>query len=143
MINKIYQQIILDYSRDKSNKKEISANYIERGHNPNCGDDITILVKEENGIFKDVSFLGEGCAISTASTNILISMIKGEKIEKIDEIINEFFEMMRKENIEENEYDNLNDAKLLHLTHNMPARIKCATLPWHSIKIIIEKIKGE
>ena len=79
-LERIYQQTILDYNNRKDLKKELDdPTYIERGHNPNCGDDLTLEVRlSEDKIVEDASFLGNGCAISTASTAMLIDMIKGK-----------------------------------------------------------------
>lgn len=137
-IDKFYHDIILENSKDKSNKKDIEdATDIERGHNPSCGDDISIIIKKDNKI-SDISYLGEGCAISTASANMMINLVKGKTIEEAKKIVDVFFEMIKNEKNIEN-IDVLGDAVVLHLTHNMPARIKCATLPWHALKILLEK----
>ena len=79
-LDRIYQQTILDYNNRKDLKKELeNPTYVERGHNPNCGDDLTLEVKiNKKGIIEDASFLGNGCAISTASTAMLIEVIKGK-----------------------------------------------------------------
>lgn len=140
-IKKIYQEILIENSRDKSNVKSIDANYIERGHNPSCGDDLTLLVKIEDDLIKDASYLGSGCAISTASMNILINLIKNKKIKETKKILNTFFKMMN----ENKEFDVLEDANILMFTNNMPARVKCTTLSWHSLKVILDKYdkKGE
>lgn len=136
-IRNIYQEVLLENSRDKTNLKEIDANYVERGHNPSCGDDITLLVKLENDKIVSASYLGVGCAISTASTNILINLIKGKKISEVKNILSNFFSMMS----QNKEYDNLEEANILKFTSDMPARIKCATLSWHSLKVVIEKVE--
>ena len=76
-LEKIYQQTILEYSNRKELKKEIEEpTYIERGHNPNCGDDLTLEVKLNGDVIEDAAFLGSGCAISSASTAMLIDLIK-------------------------------------------------------------------
>lgn len=143
-IYKMYQQVIIDYSKIKDNNRDIiEANYVERGHNPSCGDDITMILKLNNEIIEDISFLGQGCAISTASTNMLIEIIKGKSINEVKKIIEVFFEMMKSKEINNNHIDILGDIVSLHFTNDMPARIKCATLSWHSIDIILKKIKKE
>ena len=76
-LEKIYQQTILEYSNRKDLKREIEEpTFIERGHNPNCGDDLTLEVKlDKDDIIEDAAFLGNGCAISSASTAMLIDLI--------------------------------------------------------------------
>ena len=90
-LEKIYQQTILEYSNRKDLKREIeNPTYIERGHNPNCGDDLTLELKLNGDKIADASFLGNGCAISTASTAMLIDLIKGKTISEAEEKVNLF-----------------------------------------------------
>ena len=134
-LDRLYQQTILDYNNRKDIKYEIKdACSVERGHNPSCGDDITLYFKIENEKIVDVSFTGNACAICTASTAMLIDDIKLKSVKESKEIIEEFFKMMKNE--ESNE-DILNDASILSFVSNMPARIKCATLSWHTAKVAL------
>ena len=95
-LEKLYQQTILEYSNRKDLKREMdSPTYIERGHNPNCGDDLTLEIKlNSDNIIEDAAFLGNGCAISSASTAMLIDLIKGKSIEEAKEKVDIFFKMM-------------------------------------------------
>lgn len=141
-LEKLYQQTILEYSNRKDLKREIEEpTFIERGHNPNCGDDLTLEVKlDKDDIIEDAAFLGNGCAISSASTAMLIDLIKGKKLEEAKEKVDLFFKMMgQKEKLNSEEMKKLGDAVLMEYVANMPARIKCATLSWHSMKVIIDK----
>lgn len=140
---KIYQQTILEYSNRKDLKKEIeNPDYVERGHNPNCGDDLTLEVKLNGDIIEDATFIGNGCAISSASTAMLIELIKGKTMEEAEEKVNLFFKMMKQEEkLTAEEQKKLGDAVLMEYVANMPARIKCATLSWHSLRVITEKRK--
>lgn len=143
-LDKIYQSTILEYSRIKDNKRNMQdATNVERGHNPNCGDDITLLLKIENNVIADASFLGYGCAISSASTNMLIELIINKTIEDAKKIIDTFFKMMKGEEVDEKELELIGDAEVLVVTANMPSRIKCSTLSWHSLRVIINKIEEE
>ena len=140
---KIYQQTILEFSNRKDLKKEIdNPTYVERGHNPNCGDDLTLEVKLNGDIIEDAAFLGSGCAISTASTAMLIELIKGKTMSEAEDKVNLFFKMMKQqEKLTSDEQKKLGDAVLMEYVANMPARIKCATLSWHSLKVISDKNK--
>lgn len=141
-LDRLYQQTILEYSNRKDLKREIEEpTFIERGHNPNCGDDLTLEIKLDNeNIIEDAAFLGNGCAISSASTAMLIDLIKGKKLDEAKEKVNIFFKMMgQKEKLSSNEMKELGDAVLMEYVANMPARIKCATLSWHSMDVIINK----
>ena len=141
-LERIYQQTILDYNNRKDLKKELDdPTYIEKGHNPNCGDDLTLEVRlSEDKIVEDASFLGNGCAISTASTAMLIDMIKGKSLENAKEKVELYFKMMKQdEKLTADETKKLGDAVLMEYVAKMPARVKCATLSWHSMKVIVDK----
>ena len=141
-LERIYQQTILDYNNRKDLTKELDdPTYIERGHNPNCGDDLTLEVRlSEDKIVEDASFLGNGCAISTASTAMLIDMIKGKSLENAKEKVELYFKMMKQdEKLTADETKKLGDAVLMEYVAKMPARVKCATLSWHSMKVIVDK----
>ena len=141
-LERIYQQTILDYNNRKDLKKELDdPTYLERGHNPNCGDDLTLEVRlSEDKIVEDASFLGNGCAISTASTAMLIDMIKGKSLENAKEKVELYFKMMKQdEKLTADETKKLGDAVLMEYVAKMPARVKCATLSWHSMKVIVDK----
>ena len=141
-LERIYQQTILDYNNRKDLKKELdNPTYVERGHNPNCGDDLTLEVRlSEKNIVEDASFLGNGCAISTASTAMLIDLIKGKPLEDAKEKVEIYFKMMKQdEKLTPEETKKLGDAVLMEYVAKMPARVKCATLSWHSMKVIVDK----
>ena len=139
-INKLYQQTILEYSNRKDLKKEIdNPTDIQRGHNPSCGDDLILVVKIKDELIEDASFIGSGCAISSASSAMLVELIKGKTLDETKKLLDVFFKMMYGEELSSLEEDMLEEAKLLEITKDMPARIKCSTLSWHSLKIIIDK----
>ena len=145
-LERIYQQTILEYSRRKELNHEMdNPTYVERGHNPNCGDDLTLELKVENNVIVDAAFIGSGCAISTASMAMLIDLIKGKTLEEAKEKVDIFFKMMsideNKEKLTKEEMKKLGDAVLLEYVAKMPARVKCATLSWHSLKVIVENKK--
>ena len=145
-LERIYQQTILEYSRRKELNHEMeNPTYVERGHNPNCGDDLTLELKVENNVIVDAAFIGSGCAISTASMAMLIDLIKGKTLEEAKEKVDIFFKMMsideNKEKLTKEEMKKLGDAALLEYVAKMPARVKCATLSWHSLKVIVENKK--
>lgn len=140
-VDQLYQQLILDYSKFPNKKELEHPDFCERGHNPSCGDDLTLMIQVRDDRVKDASFIGNGCAISTASTNMLIELVRDKKITEVKEILDAFFAMMSEDELSEKAEELLEDATILQMTANMPARIKCATLSWHSLKVICEKIK--
>ncbi|WP_064580312.1 Fe-S cluster assembly sulfur transfer protein SufU [Streptobacillus moniliformis] len=139
-LEKLYQLTIMEYNRRDDLRGEIeNATDIERGHNPSCGDDLSIILKVEEDKIVYASFLGSGCAISTASSAMLVELVKGIKIDEAKDIVNIFFKVIKDEYVSDNEKEMLGEAKLLEITKDMPARIKCSTLAWHSLKVILEK----
>lgn len=138
-VEKLYQLTILEYNNRKDLQKNIdNPTNIERGHNPSCGDDISLVLKIEDDKIKEASFIGKGCAISTASSAMLVELIEGKDIKFCEKIIDVFFRMMKNEEVSKEEKELLGDAILLEITKDMPARIKCSTLTWHSLKVILE-----
>ena len=129
----------MEHNKKTFNKREITCNCIERGHNPNCGDDITVQLNIENDIVKDAAFIGIGCAISTASSSILMDLIRGKKVTDAERIVTNFLNMIKGEELSEEALDELDEASLLENIKNMPARVKCATLAWNGARVIFEK----
>ncbi len=131
----IYTELIMEHNRSSHNKHPLDNPDIEeRGHNPSCGDDITLHLKFDGDIVKDASFTGSGCAISQASTSIMIDLIKGRTMVEAMELVKTFIGMIKKEITDEKELEVLEDAIALKNISNMPARVKCAVLAWHSLK---------
>ncbi|MBU5255763.1 Fe-S cluster assembly sulfur transfer protein SufU [Tissierella praeacuta] len=141
-LNSIYTELIMEHNRSGHNKKPLlNPDITENGHNPSCGDDISLQLKLDGNIIKDASFTGTGCAISQASTSMMIDLIKGITIEEALNLVELFIGMIKKEITDENELEKLEDAMVLQNISNMPARVKCAVLAWHTLKEAINKIK--
>ena len=136
----VYNELIMEHSMNSYNKRKLScADFCEVGHNPNCGDEITLEVKMNGNIIEDMAFSGHGCAISQASTSIMIDTLKGKTVEEAKEIIKTFIEMIKRETTDEEELKKLEDAIAFKNVSNMPARVKCALLAWHTLEDILEK----
>lgn len=142
-LKEIYTQLILEESRNQENKRELEhATHCEWGHNPSCGDEINLQLEIEDGIIQDASFTGQGCAISQASTSIMISLVKGKNLFEAKELIATFLNLIKKETpLSDEELDTLGDAVALENISTMPARVKCAVLAWHTLSVILEKIE--
>ena len=141
-LDEIYNELIMEHSMNSYNKKKLSkADFCEIGHNPNCGDEITLEVKMNGNIIEDLAFTGHGCAISQASTSIMIDTLKGKTLEEAKEIIKTFIGMIKREEIDEKKQEILEEAIAFKNIANMPARVKCALLAWHTIEGIIEKME--
>ncbi len=134
----VYNELIMEHSMNSYNKKNIeNADYSEIGHNPNCGDEITLQIKMNKDIIEDMAFIGHGCAISQASTSIMIDTLKGKTVEQAEKIIKTFIQMIKREITDEEELKKLEDAIAFKNVSNMPARVKCALLAWHTIEDIL------
>ena len=97
-LEEVYNDLIMEHSMNSYNKKKLdNADYCELGHNPNCGDEISIELKLDGDVIEDMAFTGHGCAISQASTSIMIDTLRGKTIEQAKEIIETFIEMIKRE----------------------------------------------
>ena len=131
----VYNDLIMEHSMNSYNKKKLeNADYSEIGHNPNCGDEITLELKLNGDKIEDMAFSGHGCAISQASTSIMIDTLRGKTIEEAKEIIKTFIEMIKREITDEEQLKKLEDAIAFKNVSNMPARVKCALLAWHTLE---------
>ena len=139
-LEEVYNDLIMEHSMNSYNKKKLDdADYCELGHNPNCGDEISIELKLDGDVIEDMAFTGHGCAISQASTSIMIDTLRGKTIEQAKEIIETFIEMIKREITDEKELEKLEDAIAFRNIANMPARVKCALLAWHTMEDILDK----
>ena len=136
----VYNDLIMEHSMNSYNKKKLEkADYSEIGHNPNCGDEITLELKLNGNKIEDMAFTGHGCAISQASTSIMIDTLRGKTIEEAKEIIKTFIEMIKRETTDDEQLKKLEDAIAFKNVSNMPARVKCALLAWHTIEDMLNK----
>lgn len=134
-LDSIYTQLIMEHNRSRHNKRTMEdPDIIEKGHNPSCGDDISLELKLDGDIIKDAAFTGVGCAISQASTSMMIDLIKEKDIQEALDLVNTFIGMIKKEISEEKELEKLEDAIAFKNISNMPARVKCAVLSWHTLR---------
>lgn len=139
-LDEVYSDLIMEHSMNSYNKKELeNADYCQMGHNPNCGDEIKLELKLNGNIIEDMAFTGHGCAISQASTSIMIDTLRGKTIDEAKEIISTFISMIKREIKDEKELEKLEDAIAFKNISNMPARVKCALLAWHTIEKMIEE----
>ncbi len=134
-INELYNQIILENSRASWNRHPVENKTVSlEGVNPSCGDDIVLELRISDGVIEDAGFMGEGCAISQASASIMIDLIMGKTIEEAKELMNLFFGMIQGNITDEVQIEELEEAAALKGISQMPARVKCAVLAWHTLK---------
>ena len=134
-----YNEVVTDHNMHPLHKHPLENPDIEmEGVNPSCGDEITVQFKVKDGIISDGSFVGDGCAISQASADIMIDMVIGQPVEEASRLANLFIKMIKGEATPE-EIEELGEAGALSDISHMPARVKCAVLGWHTVD---EMIKG-
>ncbi|MBO6148846.1 MAG: SUF system NifU family Fe-S cluster assembly protein [Lachnospiraceae bacterium] len=138
-ISSIYSNILNEHNLRPSHRGSTEgATQVLEGVNPSCGDDIFLELRLEEGVIKDASFNGSGCAISQASADMMLDLIVGETKEQALHLIDIFMRMIRGE-ASEDEIDELDEAGLLKDISHMPARVKCAVLSWRTLKEMLEK----
>ena len=147
-LKELYQEIILEHGKNPRNlRKTENFNKDAKGHNPLCGDKVHIYLKlNENKKVEDISFEGQGCAISMASASIMTDLIKGKEENDVKEIVNDFLEMIKeKDEIKTNLLKDDEKTKLMCLSgvKQYPMRVKCATLSWHTLTSAMDKSQNE
>ena len=140
-LKQLYTDLILEYNKDKTNKRKISSPTVhEHGHNPSCGDDIDIEAKVENGVITDLAYTGTGCAISQASTAKMAELLQGRTVEEGLRLCRLFLDMIRGKVTDDSQLEELEAAITLKDISQMPVRVKCATLGWHTLEMALEKV---
>ena len=147
-LKELYQEIILDHGKNPRNlRKTENFNKDAKGHNPLCGDKVHIFLKlNDNKKVEDISFEGQGCAISMASASIMTDLLKGKEEKEVKEIVNDFLEMIKeKDEIKTKLLKEDEKTKLMCLSgvKQYPMRVKCATLSWHTLTSAIDKSQNE
>ena len=136
----LYTEVIGEHSRSPENKGELAAATVrERGHNPSCGDEITLELLIEGDIIKDAAFTGVGCAISQASTDIMIDLMRGKTVEEAQRLAQLFTSMIKREVTDDAALEELDEAIALKNISNMPARVKCAVLAWLTLEDVLKE----
>ena len=131
----LYQQVILDHSKSPRNYTRLEgANRTAQGHNPLCGDHVTMYLHLDGNTVKDISWQGSGCAISRASASILTTALKGKSVAEVKSLFAQVHDMVTtgKSN------GDLGKLAVFAGVHKFPARVKCAILPWHAAVAAVE-----
>jgi len=127
----LYQQLIIDHNQNPRNYRKLkNASHSAEGHNPLCGDEITVSLIEKDGIIEDIAFMGSGCAISKASASIMTSTLKSMKIDDAESLFEQFHTLAKTGKSSHN----MGKLSVLAGVHKYPSRVKCATLPWHTFR---------
>jgi len=134
----LYQEVIFDhYKRPRNQHALTDPSHRAEGHNPLCGDRVTIYLKVEDGVVRDVAFEGAGCAIATASASLMTETLKGRTLDEVNALFRGFHDMVTEARTEEP--PGLGKLEVLAGVREFPARVKCATLAWHTLNAALAK----
>jgi nitrogen fixation protein NifU and related proteins len=135
-LNELYQEVILDHNRRPRNFRVIDpASRTQEGYNPLCGDRLTLYVTLEGDVVADVAFQGSGCAISKASTSLMTEAVKGRTVAEARQLFDRFHAMVT--TAPDAPVEDLGKLSVLAGVREFPARVKCASLAWHTLKAAV------
>jgi nitrogen fixation NifU-like protein len=135
-LRELYQEQILDHSKRPRNKREIGGAKSAEGYNPLCGDRATVYVALDGDVVKDVAFVGQGCSISTASASMMTEALKGKTRAEVDALFERFHALVTAapDSAAQNAAPELGKLAVFAGVCEFPARVKCASLAWHTLK---------
>ena len=140
MVDELYQELIIDHSkRPRNYHSMVDANRKAEGYNPLCGDKLKLYLKVEDDVVKDASFVGSGCAISTASASLMTESLKGKTKDEALKLLDKFHELLTTDTPVSRE---LGKLVVFCGVREYPARVKCATLAWHTLKSALDNSGG-
>lgn len=132
-LRELYQEVIIDHNRNPRNfHKMADATQCAEGYNPLCGDQLNLFLKITDGIIREASFEGSGCAISTASASLMTEALKGKTIQQVQTLFEDIHNVLTKDG--EINAEHLGKLIVLAGVKEFPARVKCATLAWHTLQ---------
>ena len=136
--NTFYNEVLTDHNLHPGHKHDLpDANLVLEGVNPNCGDDIWLKLKVEDGTITDGAFVGVGSAVSQSYADMILDLIIGKSKEEAMKLADIFFRMIKGE-VSDEELDQLEEASILKDVAHMPARVKCAVLGWHTMEEMLK-----
>lgn len=138
-LRELYQEIIMDHNKNPRNHQEMDeATCQARGANPLCGDKLTVYLKIDHDLIKNITFKGCGCAISQASASLMTEAAMGKTIAEANELAQQFHSMITEPGNQP--ATSLNKLTVLSGVKAYPARVKCATLAWHTLKAALNNV---
>lgn len=142
-LRELYQEVILEHNRNPRNFGELAtSNHEARGHNPLCGDQVTIYLDIEGDVIQDIHFDGQGCAISRASASLMTAALKGKSIQEAEKEFDAFRAMITAESeFSSEQVEELGKLAVFSGIRGYPSRVKCAGLPWHTLMAAIHESK--
>jgi nitrogen fixation protein NifU and related proteins len=139
-LDELYQEVILDHNKSPRNFREMAdANRRSEGYNPLCGDHVTVYVDLADGVIRDISFKGAGCAISKASASMMTTELKGKSEAEAEKVFDSVHKMLTGDmGVDESDLERLGKLKILSGVCKFPARVKCASLAWHTVNAALK-----
>jgi nitrogen fixation NifU-like protein len=137
-LRELYQQVILDHHKKPRNFRVLEGARHLEGYNPLCGDKVTVYVKMDGAVIRDVSFQGSGCAISTASASLMTESLKGKTLAEADAIFKSFHGLITGQPDASTEPKDLGKLAVFAGVREFPIRVKCASLPWHTFHAALD-----
>ena len=129
----LYQEVILEHAKAPRNYRELGAPAAKaEGHNPLCGDRCTVFINQQDGVIQDIAFQGNGCAISKASASMMTQALKGKTLPEAEAMFKDFHGMVTGQQ-KEGQGAEMGKLKVFAGVSEFPARVKCATLAWHTM----------
>lgn len=139
-LRELYQEVILDHGRRPRNFRfPDESNRTGEGYNPLCGDRITLKLLVRNGVIEDIGFQGSGCAISQAAASTMTESIKGKTVDEARSLFGDFHMLVTGQGDSDPDYDRLGKLAVFEGVSEFPMRVKCATLPWHTLVSAVEE----
>ncbi|NQT63536.1 MAG: SUF system NifU family Fe-S cluster assembly protein [Candidatus Marinimicrobia bacterium] len=133
-LRELYQEVILDHNKNPRNFKKLELHsHHANGHNPLCGDKLELFLDVVEGIIKDISFVGSGCAISTSSASLMTQFLKGKSIAETRHYFEYFHDLVTGKELDEEALEGLGKLAVFAGVQEFPARVKCASLSWHTL----------
>ena len=144
-LRELYQEVILDHAKHPRNfGHPDAANRRALGNNPLCGDKVTVYLTVANGVIEKVQFEARGCAISVASASMMTELVKGKPLAEARAIFEEFRDVVtRKKDVAPDDLERLDKLAALTGVREFPMRVKCATLPWHTMSAALDESEDE
>jgi nitrogen fixation NifU-like protein len=134
-LRELYQEVILDHHKKPRNFRKLEQGRHVEGYNPLCGDKVTVYVRLDGDVIRDVSFEGSGCAISTASASMMTESLKGKTLAEAEDLFRSFHSLITGKSTDESR---LGKLVVFGGVREFPVRVKCASLPWHTFHAALE-----
>ncbi|MCF7826840.1 MAG: SUF system NifU family Fe-S cluster assembly protein [Candidatus Marinimicrobia bacterium] len=133
-LRELYQEVILDHNKNPRNFMKLKVHsHHANGHNPLCGDKLELYLDVVDGVIKDISFVGSGCAISTSSASLMTQFLKGKTVDESRHYFESFHDLVTGKALSEEKLEQLGKLAVFAGVQEFPARIKCASLSWHTL----------